>query len=218
MKMVFPYQEYYQQEFSTPMFSISFALPILIVGIIVLFRILIKQYSYLGFLAGLLCVGVVSFALSLLQNTVLRRLFAYSALLFIGFAMVVWMDQDNGLLDEKPKLKIAAYLSGGIIAILFSLLLIISNINILKNGGFYLSIEKEWEAERVEGVIENTEKASLVNKGYPDSEGHYSLGEFMIIKGQRFYLMTSGNLKVGDSVIVTYLPKSKYVLEIEKSN
>ena len=200
------------------MFLLAFALPILVVGLIVLFRMLVKRYSYWGVLVGLLFVGIVSFVLSLLQNAILWRLFAYPFLMFLGYAMVVWMDQDNGLLDEKPKLKFVVYLSGGVIAILFSLLLIIINVNILRNGGFYLSMEKEWEAKQTGGIIEDVKEVSLVNKGYPDNDNHYSRGTVVIVEGQRFYMMTSGNLKIGDRVIVKYLPKSKYVLEIEKSD
>ena len=55
-------------------------------------------------------------------------------------------------------------------------------------------------------------------RGYPDIENNSGLGESLIINDKRYYVMTYGNYRIGDKVRVFFLPKSKYVLKIEKAN
>jgi len=216
--MVFSYQEYLSKEFWYPVFLIAILFPMFVVGVKILLKVLIRKRSVLGLIIGLISVGVVSYILMMLENTVLYRLFSFFIILFVGVLIVDWMENDNGLLDEKPRLRFAYGLFRGMVLIILSLVIIFSSVHILRNGSVFLPLEKELEAECVGGVIEKTEEMSFLKRGYPDIENNSGLGESLIINDKRYYVMTYGNYRIGDKVRVFFLPKSKYVLKIEKAN
>ena len=91
-------------------------------------------------------------------------------------------------------------------------------VGILANGGAAVGHEENCDAVRMEGSIEDIE--NLYTFSFPKTSPKYSEREGEI-SGYRFWIngisciaFEKGNLQVGDTVTVLYLPKSRYVLEI----
>ena len=96
-------------------------------------------------------------------------------------------------------------------------LVFINGINLFR-GGFFLLIEKEDDAVEISGVIEKTIEIDALTGSKYGTENNYGRGEGLLINGEKYYLTTYGNLKPGDKIIAKVLPKSRFVLEIEKLN
>ena len=98
---------------------------------------------------------------------------------------------------------------------------IIINVQTLARGGIYLCSEKESEAVVIQGTIEEIEECdNSYNQKYGRSatnDGTTSFGVKILIEGNCYYAITSGGLQPGDDAIITYLPKSRFVLRISKS-
>lgn len=95
------------------------------------------------------------------------------------------------------------------------------NIKTLAQGGIYLSFEKETDAVIVHGVIERIEECDLYdNHKYGTGDGTgvgSSFGVKIIVEGNCYNAVQSGDLQSGDDVVITYLPKSLFVLKIIKN-
>ena len=87
----------------------------------------------------------------------------------------------------------------------------------LANGGIFLFSEKADDAIIANGIIESVEMMTRYQFGELKSE--HKTNEFngvcIIINGNEYKAIAIGNLDVGDHVSVTYLPKSRYVMQIQ---
>ena len=101
-------------------------------------------------------------------------------------------------------------------AFLMAIWLAVSPINVLVNGGIYLLTEKQDDAIQITGVVEAT-KTLDGYKGFKytiDKKTYF--GAFVTVNGTKYHLMHCGDLQVGDSVTAVVLPKSKFILQINK--
>ncbi len=86
----------------------------------------------------------------------------------------------------------------------------------LISSGIYLISEKESDAIEIHGTIE--EIYGLDDLEFPRLKSEHGRGEpngvCFVINDIKCKAITRGDFKVGDTVIIQYLPKSKYVLAI----
>ena len=94
--------------------------------------------------------------------------------------------------------------------------LISVNIVDVSNGGIFLLSEKEEDAIEMYGEIEEIFDPRHVYGKYTVNQKHV-FGEYIVINGTKYYLMTSGDLKEGDTVNMKVLPRSRFVLEIQRT-
>ncbi len=93
----------------------------------------------------------------------------------------------------------------------------------LSYGGIYLVVEKEAAAIQTKGYIEKIAEVGIAS--FPRMECDYydnlkygdPYGYEFTINGIQCTAPTNGSLQVGDYVEVTYLPKSRYILYIDKT-
>lgn len=76
--------------------------------------------------------------------------------------------------------------------------------------------EKETDIIEVSGVIEDTIEIDALTGCKYGTENNHGRGEALIVNGKKYYLTTYGDLKVGDKVILKVLPRSRFVIEIQK--
>lgn len=84
----------------------------------------------------------------------------------------------------------------------------------LLNGGFYLLREKAGDALESTGTIECITGPS---KHFPGFKISHNYGADIVIDGELFFMISSGDYKEGDSVTVRYLPDSHFILEIQNA-
>lgn len=82
----------------------------------------------------------------------------------------------------------------------------------LKNGGIYLLEEKENDAIIETGIIESITEPSKLHPNFKSTRKNG--GADIIINGEIYLAVDSGDFDVGDRVTITYLPKSKVILSI----
>ena len=87
----------------------------------------------------------------------------------------------------------------------------------LLRGGIYLLFERETDKTIVSGVIEETGEIDFYTGAKYGVEQNQGSGETITISGVKYYLVTYGDLKEGDSVTAEVLPKSRFVLSIMKN-
>ena len=132
----------------------------------------------------------------------------------IDYIALIW----NFVKKIKNKaIKIRDVLGSTFGIVIFTCFLMLS-IGPLINGGIAVGHEEKSDAVRMEGSIEDIE--NLYTFSFPKTSPEYSEREGEIT-GYRFWIngisciaFEKGNLQVGDTVTVLYLPKSGYVLEI----
>ena len=95
----------------------------------------------------------------------------------------------------------------------FAFLLSVNCIHLFR-GGIFLLTEKEEDAVSITGVIEETFEIDFCTGSKYDTEQNSGSGEALVINGTKYYVMTYGDLKTGDTVSATVLPRSKMILEI----
>jgi len=105
-----------------------------------------------------------------------------------------------------------------IIVLLISIFIVKLYLGYLVNGGIFLVSESEADAIVTTGVIDSIEDLNIFqfNKLKSEYQTDEIAGVCFSIDGRQFYAIAKGSLKTGDEVIVTYLPKSAYILEICK--
>ena len=109
------------------------------------------------------------------------------------------------------------------LSICASLSFIVGSINRLKHG-IYLINEKPEDALVIQGEIEDIKEIKdPFEHTYKSIEGEefekYTTAlelhaHLITISGKNYYFMIKGELKVGDNVEISYLPKSTIVLEV----
>ncbi|PKK88098.1 MAG: hypothetical protein CVV62_02255 [Tenericutes bacterium HGW-Tenericutes-7] len=107
-----------------------------------------------------------------------------------------------------PKYKIFIY----IFLILMSFGLIFESVPTIKYS-IYLLVENKSNANSSAGEIIQIEDAYNSPRYY--YEGNNGLrAKIITIDDEKFYIFYIGNFKVGDTVVIEYLPKSTFVLSI----
>ena len=101
--------------------------------------------------------------------------------------------------------------------ILFAIPFLIINSIPLMRGGIHLLYEKESVKIQVSGVIEKTEETEHFIRLKYDVENNQGYGEAIVVNGIKYYLMTYGDFSEGDQVDLDVLPRSRFVLKIEKA-
>ena len=99
-----------------------------------------------------------------------------------------------------------------------ALFLIIANIVPLARGGVYLLVEKENDAIQVSGTVEGTIEIDYVTGAKYRVENNNGSGEAIIVNGRKYYLTTYGDIQAGDYVVLDVLPRSGFILKIERNN
>ena len=95
---------------------------------------------------------------------------------------------------------------------------VIINIIPLVRGGIYLLFEKEDDAVSISGIVEEKGELDDYSGGIYTRYGvnaNRGRGEFLVVNGRKYYMMTYGNVKIGDNVIMKVLPKSGFVLSLD---
>lgn len=118
--------------------------------------------------------------------------------------------------DSKKNIE---YVGKHIVLMLFILCItipvLIQKSNILFKKGVYLLDEKETDAVERIGVIEERIKLNVYS-GYKYYNEYVDpgWGETVKIDGISYHIVTCGDFDVGDTVVISCLPKSKIILEI----
>lgn len=102
-----------------------------------------------------------------------------------------------------------------IFIVLFLFLVTINSIHLLR-GGIYLLFENEADTIKITGVIEKTIEIDAITGSKYNVDNNFGRGEAIVVNGNKYYIMSYGDLKEGDQVILEVLPRSKFVLKIEK--
>ena len=102
-----------------------------------------------------------------------------------------------------------------VIGIAIVVILIVLNAIPLIRGGVFLICERENDAITVSGTIDNTVELPSFGGAKYGVEQNHGHGEAIVIDGVRYFLVTFGEFKQGDQVLVKVLPKSRFILEIE---
>lgn len=95
-------------------------------------------------------------------------------------------------------------------------LFVFPSIMSLSNGGIYMLVEKEEDAIVLEGEIETIVYPSkrVPNHKYAYTEESSNSGMDITINGETYFMPHILGFKEGDEVIISYLPKSKFILSI----
>lgn len=157
------------------------------------------------------------------QNCIVPLCLAlFSLMLFIGsLAMIIKDRGANPILKTFFKEIEASPLTKAISSIIFLLMplfLIIVNLFPLFRGGIYLLYEKEKNQIQISGTIENTIEIDSYTGAFYDVENNHGNGEVIVVNGEKYYLTTYGDFGVGDDVILNVLPKSGFVLKMERAD
>lgn len=88
----------------------------------------------------------------------------------------------------------------------------------LLHGGIHLLYEEESDAVMVQGQIEAIDELDIF--AFPNMDCKYTDGNThgvqITINDMHYTAIEKGTLEIGDSVVMKYLPQSRYVLLIEK--
>ena len=119
--------------------------------------------------------------------------------------------------NQATKNEVIKYL---VLCFGFCLMLAPTNIRTLSNGGILLLNENENDATTYTGVIEKIYEPSELYHDFKSTyhfEDGTSIRQFgadITIDGKMYFAVCAGDFKVGDTVTITYLPKSKVILSI----
>lgn len=94
--------------------------------------------------------------------------------------------------------------------------LLVINLIVLSRGGIWLLYEKETDNIRINGTIEKIENIDAVTGAKYQTTDNNGNGKIIFINSQKYYLMTTGNLKAGSNVVAKVLPRSHFILSIEE--
>lgn len=84
----------------------------------------------------------------------------------------------------------------------------------LARHGIHLVREKEGDKIECSGIV--TDIKEMSQKLKYSFDGHTSFGSYIFIDEERYYVMYTGSLQIGDKVLFEYLPKSKIILSLEE--
>ena len=132
-----------------------------------------------------------------------------SFVLFFGQIYALWKER----LTYSPKDIVYS-----IFFLCIAFYLIIANIVPLARGGIYLLVEKERDAIQVSGTVERTVEIDFVTGAKYHVENNNGSGEAIVVNGRKYYLTTYDDIHSGDHVAMDVLPRSGFVLKIERNN
>ena len=127
------------------------------------------------------------------------------------------------LIKEKKKIDDleANHLMGLLMAIAIPLIFYIHTVGPLSNGGIYLISEREKDIVVIEGYIDEIQYVEVGDTIMSKFPNQYRYGEYNavllnvngdVVKGPSMILK---EFETGDYVVISYLPKSGYILEIQ---
>ena len=134
-------------------------------------------------------------------------------LLFTGIALVWDIIQ---ICKTQKSFAIKAMAFEIIFFCVMGFLFTINTIRFLR-GGVHLLFERETNKVQITGVIERTGEIDYYSGAKYGIEQNHGSGETITIDGIEYFLVTYGELKEGDRVIAEVLPKSRFVLFINKT-
>ena len=111
------------------------------------------------------------------------------------------------------KLKLAEGLQTFLFIFTFALLLVVGCSSVW-NGGWRLLLEDPAEAVTVRGEIQSIEVLGSYDGVKFSTERGTQFGCWFTIDGERYFGMYEGDLSAGDTVDMTILPASRYILSI----
>lgn len=103
---------------------------------------------------------------------------------------------------------------GKILFIAVAVFIAIQGVIPLARHGIHLIKEKEIDKIECSGTITDIKEMSQMHKYTFD--GQTSFSSYIFIDGERYYVMYTGSLEIGDEVSFEYLPKSKIILSIDE--
>ena len=147
----------------------------------------------------------------------------YFNMLFIGaicimlFALVaIVIDIIIIIVKRSTFVKFDKKIAGYITSFILSLFLFSLGLAPFKHG-MYLLNEKETDKISCSGEVHSFEKTYGLNKYTYNGENSFAY--YISIDGEKYYIMHTGDIEVGDKVEFEYLPKSKIILSIyQKTN
>ena len=96
---------------------------------------------------------------------------------------------------------------------LIALLVIMSGV--LRMGGLHLITERPSHAVTITGTIEDVDILSSFEGPKYSTGGEASYGGRFTVNGIQCLSMAKGDFELGDTVSITYMPKSSFVLNME---
>ena len=140
------------------------------------------------------------------QNCVLPlSLLLFSIALLVSFILRYVRTSRSHLIGETI---------GAICGILIFAFLIIINAIPLARGGIYLLFEKQTDATQVSGLVERTMELGFLGGAKYQVDNNHGYGEAIVVNGETYYLTTYYDTKVGDTVAIEVLPRSRIVLRL----
>ena len=146
------------------------------------------------------------------QNCIVPLCLALFCLIFF-ISFLVSILKEGGK-PAPPLKKAISYIP----FILIPLCLMIINLFPLFRGGIHLLYEKETDQIQVSGKIEETMEIDSYTGAKYDTENNHGNGEIIVVNGEKYYLTTYGDFGVGDDVVLNVLPRSGFVLEMQRAN
>lgn len=144
------------------------------------------------------------------QNCVVPVAFLLVTIFVVSSQIARWWN-NNGASTNVTRLTRA-------LAVCIFVFLFIVNMIPLIRGGAYLLIEKESDVIQVQGTIEDTIELGSIGGAKYQVEQNHGYGEAIVIDGSKYYLMTYGDYRIGDNVVIDVLPRSSLVLRIDYAN
>lgn len=121
-------------------------------------------------------------------------------------------------IKSKEKYAVGDVIEKHIIAIIvmiFCVFLLSVNIAPLTSGGIHLISEKETDAVYTQGIIQSIEQLNQYSSPKYQTDYGTTFGAKVNIDGDIYNIITVEEFTVGDNVKIKYLPKSKFILEMQ---
>lgn len=80
--------------------------------------------------------------------------------------------------------------------------------------GVHLVKEKEVDKMECEGIVTDFKKTYGNNKYVYNGKNTFAY--YIFIDDEKYYIMHTGDLEIGDKVVFKYLPKSRVILSIKE--
>lgn len=130
--------------------------------------------------------------------------------LLLSIFLVIFMGLNIFMLLKKSDIKSRSYY---IFTILVSVLVIVMLTAQLYRG-FNLIVEKESDADVISGEITDIQLVYNSPRYSLNSEACHAV--WLFIGDQRYYILDTDEISIGDKVQLTYLPRSRFVIEYYK--
>jgi hypothetical protein len=137
--------------------------------------------------------------------------FACCLILFIGIVRILWALRASKL----PKTCLAGLAACAILGLAIMGFSLVKPLESVMRLGIPLYQEKPQDALTQTGVITEIRSQTRRQSAYKFThDGKVVYGAWLTIGGEKFFVMTEGNLIPGDAITFEYLPKSRCVTSI----